>query len=198
MENITINKCDILEYAYYDENHNYIVKLNRNKLRELFKADEIILEEKPIEICKRALKQNIDSQYDTIIFDTAGRLSIDEVMMNELKEIKAFLNPDEIIFVADSLTGQDAVNTAKEFNDKIGINSIVLTRLDGDGRGGAALSMRVITNCPIRYIGLGEKINDIDVFHTKRIVSRILDKGDIVSLVEKTEEIMNKIIELAK
>lgn len=153
---------------------------------------EIIPEEKPIEICKRALKQNIDSQYDTIIFDTAGRLSIDEVMMNELKEIKAFLKPDEIIFVADSLTGQDAVNTAKEFNDKIGINSIVLTRLDGDGRGGAALSMRVITNCPIRYIGLGEKINDVDVFHTKRIVSRILDKGDIVSLVEKTEEIMNK------
>ncbi len=152
----------------------------------------IIPEEKPLEICSRAIELNTNNRYDIIIFDTAGRLALDEVMMEELEDVKNFLKPNETIFVADSLTGQDAVNTAKEFNEKIGIDSVVLTRLDGDGRGGSALSIRVVTGCPIRYVGLGEKINDIDVFHSKRIVSRILDKGDIVSLEEKTEEIINQ------
>lgn len=153
---------------------------------------DIVVGQTPIEICKRAIELNNSNSYDVIIFDTAGRLAVDEVMMAELVDIKNFLKPDETVFVADSLTGQDAVSTAKEFNERIGINSVALTRLDGDGRGGAALSIRVVTGCPIRYIGLGEKINDIDVFHTKRIVSRILDKGDIVSLVEKTEQIINR------
>lgn len=153
---------------------------------------DIITTEKPLEICKRAMELNNNHSYDVIIFDTAGRLAIDEAMMAELVDIKNFLKPDETIFVADSLTGQDAVNTAREFNSKIGIDSVVLTRLDGDGRGGAAMSIRVVTGCPIRYVGLGEKIDDIDIFHTKRIVSRILDKGDIVSLVEKTEQIINE------
>lgn len=153
---------------------------------------DIITTEKPLEICKRAMKLNNNHSYDVIIFDTAGRLAIDEAMMAELVDIKNFLKLDETIFVADSLTGQDAVNTAREFNSKIGIGSVVLTRLDGDGRGGAAMSIRVVTGCPIRYVGLGEKIDDIDIFHTKRIVSRILDKGDIVSLVEKTEQIINE------
>ena len=151
---------------------------------------EIIKNQKPLDICKRAL--NLKNKYDIIIFDTAGRLFIDEVMMNELKEVKLLINPDETFLVADSLTGQEAVNIANEFNNQVGVNSIILTRIDGDGRGGAALSMRVATGCPIKYIGIGEKINDFDLFHPKRIVSRILDMGDIVSFVEKAENIITE------
>lgn len=151
---------------------------------------EIIPSQKPLDICKRAL--SLKDNYDAIIFDTAGRLSIDTDMMKELHDIKEYLKPTENILVADSLSGQDAVNTAKEFNEKIGVNSVILTRIDGDGRGGAAISVRVITGCPIRYVGIGEKITDFDLFHPKRMVSRILDMGDIVSLVEKAEEIVNK------
>lgn len=135
---------------------------------------EIIKGQKPLDICKRALF--LKNNYDIIIFDTAGRLSIDKYMMNELHSVKEYIKPTENILVADSLSGQDAVNTAKEFNEKIGINSVILTRIDGDGRGGAAISLRVITGCPIRYVGIGEKITDFDIFHPKRIVSRILDK----------------------
>ncbi len=145
---------------------------------------------KPIDICREALE--IKDNYDVIIFDTAGRLFVDNKMMEELVDVKNFINPQETIIVADSLTGQEAVNIADEFNKQVGINSIILTKMDGDGRGGAALSMRIITNCPIRYIGIGEKINDLDVFHSKRVVSRILDMGDIVSFVEKAEEVVNK------
>lgn len=151
---------------------------------------EIIQGQKPLDICKRALF--LKNNYDIIIFDTAGRLSVDKDMMNELHSIKEYIKPTENILVADSLSGQDAVNTAKEFNEKIGINSVILTRIDGDGRGGAAISLRVITGCPIRYVGIGEKITDFDLFHPKRMVSRILDMGDIISLVEKAEEIVNK------
>ena len=151
---------------------------------------EIISQQKPIDICKRALE--IKNKYDIIIFDTAGRLFIDDEMMKELIEVKNIIKPNETILVADSLTGQEAVNIASEFNKQVGINSIILTRIDGDGRGGAALSMKLSTGCPIKYIGTGEKINDFDLFHPKRIVSRILDMGDIVSFVEKAEEIVDK------
>lgn len=150
----------------------------------------IIKNEKPLEICERALK--IINDYDVVIFDTAGRLHIDENLMQELKEIKTLTKPDEIILVADSLTGQDAVLIAKEFNEQIKVDSIILTRIDGDGRGGAALSMKLTTNCPIRYVGLGEKIQDFDLFHPERIASRILDMGDIISFVERAEEIIEK------
>ncbi len=145
---------------------------------------------KPLDICQEALKSK--ENYDVIIFDTAGRLFVDNEMMEELVNIKKLINPQETIIVADSLTGQEAVNIADEFNKQVGIDSIILTKMDGDGRGGAALSMRITTNCPIRYIGIGEKINDLDVFHSKRVVSRILDMGDIVSFVEKAEEVVNK------
>ena len=151
---------------------------------------EIIKDQKPIEICKRALE--VQNDYDVIMFDTAGRLFIDTEMMEELKQVKSLIGPTETILVADSLTGQEAVNIAKQFNEQINVDSIILTRIDGDGRGGAALSMRLSTGCPIKYIGIGEKIGDLDLFHPKRIVSRILDMGDIVSFVEKAEEIVDK------
>lgn len=151
---------------------------------------EIIKDQKPLDICKRAL--DLKNKYDVIMFDTAGRLFIDTEMMEELKQVKALIEPTETILVADSLTGQEAVNIAKEFNEQISVDSIVLTRIDGDGRGGAALSMKISTGCPIKYVGIGEKIGDLDLFRPKRIVSRILDMGDIVSLVEKAEEIVDK------
>lgn len=151
---------------------------------------EIIRDQRPLDICKRALE--LKSKYDVIMFDTAGRLFIDVEMMEELKQVKALIKPTETVLVADSLTGQEAVNIAKEFNEQVGVDSIVLTRIDGDGRGGAALSMRLSTGCPIKYIGIGEKIGDLDLFRPKRIVSRILDMGDIVSLVERAEEIVDK------
>ena len=131
---------------------------------------EIIKDQKPLDICKRALE--LKNKYDVIMFDTAGRLFIDIEMMEELQQVKTLIKPTETILVADSLTGQEAVNIAKEFNEQIRVDSIVLTRIDGDGRGGAALSMRLSTGCPIKYVGIGEKIGDMDLFRPKRIVSR--------------------------
>lgn len=151
---------------------------------------DIIEDQKPLEICKRALE--LKNNYDVIIFDTAGRLHIDESLMEELKQVKDLVRPNETVLVADSLLGQDSVNVAKEFNEQIGINSIVLTRIDGDGRGGCALSMKLSTGCPIRYISNGEKVKDLDIFHPERIASRMLDMGDIVTFVEKAEEIVEK------
>lgn len=151
---------------------------------------DIIEGQKPLEICRRALE--LKNNYDVIIFDTAGRLHIDESLMEELKQVKDLVKPNETVLVADSLLGQDSVNVAKEFNEQIGINSIVLTRIDGDGRGGCALSMKLSTGCPIRYISNGEKVKDLDIFHPERIASRMLDMGDIVTFVEKAEEIVEK------
>lgn len=151
---------------------------------------EIVKDQLPVDICKRALL--LKNNYDVIIFDTAGRLFIDNDMMAELINIKNIITPNETVLVADSLTGQEAVNIAKEFNEQVSVNSIILTRIDGDGRGGAALSMKLTAGCPIKYIGTGENINDFDLFHPKRMVSRILDMGDIVSFVEKAEEIVDK------
>ncbi len=144
--------------------------------------------DKPLKIAKRALDMGRKEGYDVVILDTAGRLSIDDELMNELIEVKKFAKPIETLLVADALTGQDAVNTAKNFNEAIGITGIALTRVDGDSRGGAALSMRSITGMPIKFIGTGEKMDELQAFDAERIAGRILDMGDIVSLVEKAAE----------
>lgn len=151
-------------------------------------AVEINKAEKPAAITIRALEQAKLEAFDVLILDTAGRLHIDEELMNELVNVKQIAKPIETILVADSLTGQDAVNIADKFNKSVGLTGIILTRIDGDGRGGAALSMKAVTNCPIKFLGSGEKITEFEVFHPKRIASLILDKGDIVSLVEKAAE----------
>jgi len=152
----------------------------------------IVKNQVPLDIVKRALSAASLNGSDVIIFDTAGRTQIDLNMMAEIKEIKSLANPTETILVADSLTGQVAVNVAAEFKKTVNLTGIVLTRVDGDGRGGAALSMKFATNTPIKFIGVGEKIDQLDVFYPDRIANRILGMGDIVSLVEKASEGENK------
>ena len=142
----------------------------------------------PVEIALNAVKQAKAKGHDLVIVDTAGRLAIDEQMMNEIAAIKKALNPDEILFVVDSMTGQDAVNTAKEFNERLDFNGVVLTKLDGDTRGGAALSIRSVVDKPIKFVGTGEKMDALDIFHPERMADRILGMGDIVSLVERAQE----------
>ena len=141
----------------------------------------------PVEIAQQAVKLAKDQGYDYVFLDTAGRLHIDEVLMEELKNIKSAVKPHEILFVVDAMTGQDAVNVAKTFDDALGIDGVVLTKLDGDTRGGAALSIRSVTGKPIKFIGIGEKLGDLDVFHPDRMASRILGMGDVLSLIEKAE-----------
>ncbi len=148
----------------------------------------IVPGESPKTITERALKTARLEGYDVLLLDTAGRLHIDTELMDELKTVKALANPLETILVADSLTGQDAVNIAKTFHEQIGVTGIILTRVDGDGRGGAALSMRAVTGQPIKFMGVGEKITEFEEFHPARIAGRILDMGDIVSLVERAAE----------
>ena len=148
----------------------------------------IIKDQQPLDIVKRALNAASLGGFDSIIFDTAGRTQIDLSMMNEIKEIKSLASPVETILVADSLTGQVAVNIAQEFKKAVDLSGIILTRVDGDGRGGAALSMKFATNIPIKFIGTGEKIEQLDVFHPDRIANRILGMGDVVSLVEKASQ----------
>lgn len=142
----------------------------------------------PVKIAQNAIQYAKQHGNDLVIVDTAGRLAIDEQMMNEIESIKNAVNPQEILFVVDSMTGQDAVNTAKEFNQRLDFNGVVLTKLDGDTRGGAALSIRSVVNKPIKFVGTGEKLDAIDVFHPERMADRILGMGDIVSLVEKAQE----------
>lgn len=142
----------------------------------------------PIEIALNAVKEAKQKEYNLVIVDTAGRLAIDEEMMNEIAGLKEALQPDETLFVVDSMTGQDAVNTAKEFNERLDFSGVVLTKLDGDTRGGAALSIRSVVQKPIKFIGTGEKMEALDVFHPERMADRILGMGDIVSLVEKAQE----------
>jgi len=148
----------------------------------------IVEKQQPIDITKRALNAANLNGSDVIIFDTAGRTQIDLPMMSEIKQVKEIINPTETILVADSLTGQIAVNVAKEFDTAVSLSSIILTRVDGDGRGGAALSMKHVTGKPIKYIGVGEKITDFELFHPERIANRILGMGDVVSLVEKASQ----------
>ena len=142
----------------------------------------------PVKIAQNAVQYAKQHGKDLVIIDTAGRLAIDEAMMTEITAIKNAVNPQEILFVVDAMTGQDAVNTAKEFNDRLDFNGVVLTKLDGDTRGGAALSIRSVVNKPIKFVGTGEKLDAIDVFHPERMADRILGMGDIVSLVEKAQE----------
>ncbi|MDR2831778.1 MAG: signal recognition particle protein [Rickettsiales bacterium] len=152
----------------------------------------VVMDEKPLAITKRALAAAKNDNYDVLILDTAGRLHIDDNMMNELKAVKEIALPSEVILVADAMIGQDAVNIAKSFNEAIGVTGIILTRVDGDARGGAALSMKMITNCPIKFIACGEKLSDLDDFYPDRIAKRILDMGDVVSLVERAAEIVGQ------
>ena len=140
------------------------------------------------EIALHAVQQAKAKGNDVVIIDTAGRLAVDESMMNEIASLKQTVNPDETLFVVDSMTGQDAVNTAKEFNDRLNFDGVVLTKLDGDTRGGAALSIRTVVTKPIKFIGTGEKMEAIDVFHPNRMADRILGMGDVVSLVERAQE----------
>lgn len=142
----------------------------------------------PVKIAQNAIKLAQSKGINTVIIDTAGRLAVDEQMMNEVEAIKKAINPSETLFVVDSMTGQDAVNTAAAFNERIDFDGVVLTKLDGDTRGGAALSIRNMVNKPIKFVGLGEKMDALDVFHPNRMADRILGMGDIVSLVEKAQE----------
>jgi signal recognition particle subunit SRP54 len=142
----------------------------------------------PVKIAKNAVVHAKEYGYNLIIIDTAGRLAIDEDMMDEIANIKHAVNPQEILFVVDSMTGQDAVNTAKAFNDRLNYDGVVLTKLDGDTRGGAALTIRAVVDKPIKFVGIGEKMDAIDVFHPSRMADRILGMGDIVSLVERAQE----------
>tara|TARA_B100001996_G_scaffold149256_1_gene113578 strand:- start:687 stop:2033 length:1347 start_codon:yes stop_codon:yes gene_type:complete len=146
----------------------------------------------PLDIAKRAINAAKLNSSDVIIFDTAGRTQIDVSMMQEIKDIKSIINPTETILVADSLTGQIAVEVAKKFNEAVAISGIILTRVDGDGRGGAAISMKHATSVPIKFIGVGEKVDNFEVFHPDRIANRILGMGDIVSLVEKASETIDQ------
>ena len=141
-----------------------------------------------VAIAKQAIQQAKAKGYDVVIIDTAGRLAVDEEMMDEIARLKDAVHPDETLFVVDAMTGQDAVNTAKEFNDRLDFNGVVLTKLDGDTRGGAALSIRTVVTKPIKFVGTGEKMEAIDVFHPSRMADRILGMGDIVSLVERAQE----------
>ena len=142
----------------------------------------------PVRIALDAIKQAKAKGYEVVIVDTAGRLAIDEQMMNEIAAIKEAIHPNETLFVVDAMTGQDAVNTAREFNERLDFNGVILTKLDGDTRGGAALSIRTVVNKPIKYVGTGEKLEALDAFHPERMADRILGMGDIVSLVEKAQE----------
>ncbi|MCT7376489.1 signal recognition particle protein [Chelativorans salis] len=152
----------------------------------------IVANQGPVDIAKRAVQAAKLGGHDLVILDTAGRTHIDEPLMAEMADIKRTSNPHEILLVADSLTGQDAVNLAKSFDERVGITGLVLTRMDGDGRGGAALSMRAVTGKPIKLIGVGEKMDALEEFHPKRIADRILGMGDIVSLVEKAAETIDQ------
>ena len=142
----------------------------------------------PVQIAQNAIREAKAKSYDVVIVDTAGRLAVDEEMMQEIAAIKAGVNPSETLFVVDAMTGQDAVNTAKEFNDRLDFDGVVLTKLDGDTRGGAALSIRTVVDKPIKFVGTGEKMEALDVFHPERMADRILGMGDIVSLVERAQE----------
>lgn len=152
----------------------------------------IVPGETPVQIAKRAKTMAQLEGYDYLVLDSAGRLSIDEELMDELKQVRDLTQPDETLLVADAMTGQDAVNTAQIFEDQIGLTGLVLTRVDGDARGGAALSMRAVTGKPIKLLGMGEKMDALEEFHPSRIASRILGMGDVVSLVEKAQELQEE------
>jgi len=177
--------CDVYRPAAIDQLH----VLGEQIGVEVFSDRE---NKDPISIAKKAIQQAKDNGNTVVIIDTAGRLAVDEAMMNEIAALKKEIKPQEILFVVDSMTGQDAVNTAKAFNDRLDFSGVVLTKLDGDTRGGAALSIKTIVNKPIKFVGTGEKMEAIDVFHPTRMSDRILGMGDVVTLVEKAQEQYNE------
>ncbi|NUM31404.1 MAG: signal recognition particle protein [Bacteroidetes bacterium] len=172
--------CDVYRPAAIEQ----IKVLGQNIGVPVYSEDE---NKNPLQIAENGIKQAKTLSHDIVIIDTAGRLSIDEEMMNEISNLKTKLNPSETLFVVDSMTGQDAVNTAKVFNDRINFDGVVLTKLDGDTRGGAALSIKTIVNKPIKFVSMGEKPDSLDIFYPDRMANRILGMGDIVSLVEKAQ-----------
>jgi len=141
----------------------------------------------PVEIARQAIAKAKEEHHDYVLIDTAGRLHVDEALMDELKDIKELTKPDEIFLVVDAMTGQDAVNVAQSFNEQLGLTGVVLTKLDGDTRGGAALSIRAVTQTPIKFVGLGEKMDALEPFHPERMASRILGMGDVLTLIEKAQ-----------
>ena len=173
--------CDVYRPAAIEQ-----LKVLGEQIQEPVYSDETTKD--PVRIALDAIKQAKAKGYDVVIVDTAGRLAIDEQMMNEIAAIKEAIHPNETLFVVDAMTGQDAVNTAREFNERLDFNGVILTKLDGDTRGGAALSIRTVVNKPIKYVGTGEKLEALDAFHPERMADRILGMGDIVSLVEKAQE----------
>ena len=146
----------------------------------------------PVEIAKKAIEKAKEEHHDYVLIDTAGRLHVDEALMDELKQVKEISKPDEIFLVVDAMTGQDAVNVAESFNEQLGLTGVVLTKLDGDTRGGAALSVKAVTNTPIKFVGLGEKLDAIEPFHPERMASRILGMGDVLTLIEKAQDNVNE------
>ena len=148
--------------------------------------------EKPLELCQGALREARNTAHDVLIIDTAVRLHIDEALMAELMEIKNVIHPHEILFVADAMLGQDAVKSAQQFHEKLGFNGFILTKMDGDARGGAALSIKQVTGQPVKFVGTGEKYDAFELFHPDRLVSRMIGMGDIMSLIEKAEEVVDK------
>jgi signal recognition particle subunit SRP54 len=168
---------------------NQLQTLGKNLEIEVF-AD--VENKNPVDISKKAIAFAKDNGFNVVIIDTAGRLAIDEQMMQEIKAVKDAVNPSETLFVVDSMTGQDAVNTAKAFNDRLNFDGVILTKLDGDTRGGAALSIRYIVDKPIKFVGTGEKMDAIDIFYPNRMAERILGMGDVVSLVERAQEQFNE------
>ena len=146
----------------------------------------------PVKICQSAIEHAQKNGNDPVIIDTAGRLHIDEQLMDEMREIKRQVKPTEILFVADSMTGQDAVTVAKEFNDALDIDGVILTKLDGDARGGAALSIKAVTGKPIKLVGVGEKLDALEEFHPDRMASRILGMGDVLTLIEKAQDAIDE------
>lgn len=173
--------CDIYRPAAIDQ----LIKVGKQVNVPVFSLGT---DTDPVEIARRGVEHAKENNLDVVIVDTAGRLHIDEVLMDELKNIKSTVKPQEILLVVDAMTGQDAVNVAESFDDALGIDGVVMTKLDGDSRGGAALSVKAVTNKPIKFVGMGEKLNDLEPFHPERIASRILGMGDVLTLIEKAQQ----------
>ncbi|MFL5753096.1 MAG: signal recognition particle protein [Bacteroidia bacterium] len=177
--------CDVYRPAAIDQLHVLAEQIGVDVYSERENKN-------PVSIAQNAIKQAKENGNSVVIVDTAGRLAIDEQMMNEIAEVKKAIRPDEILFVVDAMTGQDAVNTAKAFNDRLDFDGVILTKLDGDTRGGAALSIKSVVNKPIKFIGTGEKMDALDVFYPERMADRILGMGDVVTLVERAQEQFNE------
>ena len=173
--------CDVYRPAAIDQ----LIKVGKQVNVPVFSLGADV---DPVEIARRGVEHAKENNLDVVIVDTAGRLHVDEVLMDELKNIKSTVKPQEILLVVDAMTGQDAVNVAESFDEALGIDGVVMTKLDGDSRGGAALSVKAVTNKPIKFVGMGEKLNDLEPFHPERIASRILGMGDVLTLIEKVQQ----------